>query len=91
MRKFIFVLVFLCSYLVPWAHGISESQQQAIVEGGNLSYLWLGTIHMLTGYDHLLFILGVIYYLTGFKDILKFITAFTLAHSISEARSRRID
>lgn len=39
---------------------------------------------MLTGYDHLLFLAGVIFYLKGFKDILKFITVFTLGgHSIT--------
>jgi hypothetical protein len=71
--------------LVPsaYGHGISESQQHAILEGGNLQYLWLGAMHMVTGYDHLLFLFGVIFYLTGLKDILKFVTAFTIGHSIT--------
>ena len=38
---------------------------------------------MLTGYDHLLFLAGVIFYLSGFKDILKFITVFTIGHCIT--------
>ena len=38
---------------------------------------------MLTGYDHLLFLVGVIFFLKGFKDILKFITVFTIGHSIT--------
>jgi hypothetical protein len=38
---------------------------------------------MLTGYDHLLFIFGVIFFLTGFRDIVKYITVFTLGHSIT--------
>ena len=37
-----------------FAHGMSEAEKQAIVEGGNLAFLWLGATHMLTGYDHLL-------------------------------------
>ena len=38
---------------------------------------------MLTGYDHLLFVFGVIFFLTGFKDIVRYITAFTVGHSIT--------
>lgn len=37
---------------------------------------------MLTGYDHLLFLAGVIFFLNGIRDILKFITVFTIGHSI---------
>ena len=65
------------------AHGISEADKKAMLDGGNLRYLWLGATHMLTGYDHLLFIFGVIFFLTGFRDIVKFITAFTVGHSIT--------
>ena len=38
---------------------------------------------MLTGYDHLLFLAGVIFYLNSFKDIIKFITVFTIGHCIT--------
>ncbi len=75
------ILLLLASSL--WGHGIAERDYQALMAGGNLAYLRLGTIHMLTGYDHLLFLLGVIFFLTGFKDIFKYITAFTLGHSLT--------
>lgn len=65
------------------AHGISEADKQAMLDGGYVQYIWLGATHMLTGYDHLLFIFGVIFFLTGFKDIVKYITAFTIGHSIT--------
>ena len=38
---------------------------------------------MLSGYDHLLFLLGVVFFLRHFLDIVKFITAFTIGHSIT--------
>ena len=38
---------------------------------------------MITGYDHLLFLFGVIFFITSFKEIVKFITAFTIGHSIT--------
>jgi hydrogenase/urease accessory protein HupE len=65
------------------AHGISAADRQAMLDGGYLEFTWLGATHMLTGYDHLLFIFGVIFFLTNFRDIVKYITVFTLGHSIT--------
>ena len=65
------------------AHGISEESKQAMIDGGYLKYIILGAEHMVTGYDHLLFLFGVIFFLTSFKDIVKFISIFTLGHSIT--------
>ena len=66
-----------------WAHGIDGSHAHALSKGGPGTYLWAGTIHMLTGYDHLLFLFGVMFFLTSLKDIVTFITAFTIGHSIT--------
>jgi hypothetical protein len=65
------------------AHGISPEARQAMIDGGYLRYIMLGAEHMITGYDHLLFLFGVIFFLTSFKDIVKFISIFTLGHSIT--------
>ena len=54
-----------------------------MIDGGNLEYIRLGAEHMLTGYDHLLFLFGVMFFLTRFTDIVKFVTAFTLGHTIT--------
>lgn len=85
-RKARIVVGMLLLVLLPtlaMAHGISEADKQAMLDGGYIRYVWLGATHMLTGYDHLLFIFGVIFFLTGFRDIVKYITAFTLGHSIT--------
>lgn len=66
-----------------FGHGMSEAEKQLIMEGGNLRYLWIGATHMLSGYDHLLFIFGIVFLLTRLKDIVKYITAFTLGHSVT--------
>lgn len=66
-----------------FAHGISEEAKQAMIDGGLLRYVWLGAEHMITGYDHLLFLFGVIFFLKTFKDIVRFISIFTLGHSIT--------
>lgn len=65
------------------AHGIDHESKLAMIDGGNLRYIFLGAEHMITGYDHLLFLFGVIFFLTTFKDIVKFISIFTLGHSIT--------
>lgn len=75
------LLVFLPTLLL--AHGVSPSDQAILTNGGLGSYIWVGAKHMVTGYDHLLFLVGVIFYLNNFKDIVRFITAFTIGHSIT--------
>lgn len=50
-----------------------------------ITYLILGAEHILFGIDHLLFVLGLLLLLTGFWKLIKTITAFTVAHSITLA------
>ena len=68
---------------IACAHGMSEAEKQAIIEGGNLRYLLLGATHMLSGYDHLAFVFGIIFFLKNFRDIAKYVTAFTVGHSVT--------
>ncbi|MEL6356261.1 MAG: HupE/UreJ family protein [Bacteroidota bacterium] len=84
-RSSTFVLTFLFTGLplLLLAHGVSSTDQAILANGNLLSYIWVGAKHMVTGYDHLLFLAGVIFYLNGFKDIVRFITAFTIGHSIT--------
>ena len=69
--------------LAAFAHGISDADKQRMLEGGYLQYVGLGASHMLTGYDHLLFLFGVVFFLTTFKDIAKFVSVFTLGHCLT--------
>ena len=83
MFKYILGLVSLLSTTSSFAHGLSEEAKQAMISGGYWQYVILGAEHMITGYDHLLFLFGVIFFLTTFKDIVRFISVFTLGHSIT--------
>ncbi len=83
MKYIAFIFANLLFTLTASAHGISDADKQGILEGGNLEYIKLGATHMLTGYDHLLFLFGVMFFLTRFGDIVKFITAFTVGHCIT--------
>ncbi len=68
---------------LAFAHGMPPEDIAKLERGGNLAYVWLGAKHMLTGYDHLLFLFGVVFFLTRAVDVVKFVTAFTLGHSIT--------
>ena len=46
-------------------------------------FLYLGAKHMVTGYDHLLFLVGVIFFLYRLKDVLLYVSLFTIGHSIT--------
>lgn len=83
MKTLLILSVLLLSSTIAFAHGISAADKQAMLDGGNLKYIWLGATHMLSGYDHLLFLFGVVFFLNTLKDIVKFVSVFTLGHSIT--------
>jgi hypothetical protein len=90
ISRFRFASAQLCCALVAAlctvsavAHSVSEQAQQRLLIGGFFDVAWIGAEHMLTGYDHLLFLLGVMLFLTRFSQIVIFITAFTAGHTIT--------
>ena len=46
-------------------------------------FLYLGAKHMVTGYDHLLFLVGVIFFLYRLRDVVLYVSLFTLGHSVT--------
>lgn len=48
-----------------------------------IPFLYLGAKHMVTGIDHVLFLIGVVFFLRRFKDILTYVSLFTLGHSLT--------
>ena len=46
-------------------------------------FLYLGAKHMVTGYDHLLFLVGVIFFLRRLRDVVLYVSLFTLGHSLT--------
>ena len=52
-----------------------------------VSYFWLGIEHLLSGIDHMLFVFGLLFLVSGAINLIKTITAFTIAHSITLALS----
>jgi len=68
------------------AHNIggSDAAFVAATRGPDpLPFMYLGAKHMVTGYDHLLFLIGVIFFLFRFRDIALYVSLFSLGHSIT--------
>ena len=67
-----------------YAHGVAEGDQ-AFIETINGpapgAFLYLGAKHMVTGYDHLLFLFGVIFFLYRMKQVAAYVTLFAIGHS----------
>jgi hypothetical protein len=66
------------------AHGITAGDKGFIQESAGvllIPFAYLGAKHMVTGYDHLLFLLGVIFFLYRLKDIGVYVTLFAIGHS----------
>lgn len=77
----------LCSALLvsaAFAHGVADSDKAFIANNPGVNvipYIYLGAKHMVTGYDHLLFLAGVIFFLYRLKDVGIYVTLFALGHS----------
>jgi len=69
---------------VAMAHGISVDDQAFLINnpGAHIGpYIYLGAKHMVTGYDHLLFLAGVIFFLYRLRDVALYVTLFAVGHS----------
>jgi HupE / UreJ protein len=66
-----------------FAHGVSPADKAFMEQGGLLAFMYLGAKHMVTGYDHLLFLLGVIFFLYRLRDVGAYVTLFAVGHSVT--------
>lgn len=77
------VLALLSSAAPALAHGVSAADRAFMEQGGLMAFLYLGAKHMVTGYDHLLFLFGVIFFLYRMRDVGLYVTLFAVGHSIT--------
>jgi hypothetical protein len=71
---------------VVGAHGVSGKDAVFLqsIQGAAIGPLmYLGAKHMVTGYDHLAFLVGVIFFLYRMKDIVQYVSLFTIGHSLT--------
>lgn len=87
-RRLALLLILLLPFLADqaFAHDVSSLDRELIASKPGLQpglYIWLGAKHMVTGYDHLLFLVGIIFYLRRIREIALFVTLFALGHTIT--------
>lgn len=90
-KRFLFVLFLVIPMLLSiptdtLAHGITLGDKnyiQTISGIAPIPFIYLGAKHMITGYDHLLFLFGVIFFLYRFKDVGVYVTFFAVGHIVT--------
>jgi hypothetical protein len=68
------------------AHNVTEGDAGYVQEVSGfhpIPFLYLGAKHMVTGYDHILFLLGVVFFLYRSKDVALYVSLFAIGHSIT--------
>ncbi|PYS01777.1 MAG: hypothetical protein DMG12_14945 [Acidobacteria bacterium] len=84
-----FVLLLVLPVLWPAtasAHGVSKRDASFVQSNAGRAigpFLYLGAKHMVTGYDHLLFLVGVIFFLYKLRDVVQYVSLFTIGHSVT--------
>jgi hypothetical protein len=77
--------LFMLAAIAPaFAHGVAAGDAQFMQQSSGtqlLPFVYLGAKHMATGYDHLLFLVGVIFFLYRMKDVAVYVTMFAIGHS----------
>ncbi|MFA8450014.1 MAG: HupE/UreJ family protein [Bacteroidales bacterium] len=82
--SFLGVIIFSMLCLSGYAHGVDENTQSFLTGNSGIAFgpfLYIGAKHMITGYDHLLFLVGVIFFLYRPKEVLLYVSFFTIGHS----------
>ncbi|PYR99492.1 MAG: hypothetical protein DMG15_29890 [Acidobacteria bacterium] len=72
--------------ILATAHNVSKRDAtfvQANTGAAVAPFLYLGAKHMVTGYDHLLFLVGVIFFLYRLRDVVQYVSLFTIGHSLT--------
>ena len=76
--------VLLLASVDAYAHNVAEGDKGYIQESSGVlffPFVYLGAKHMITGYDHLLFLFGVIFFLYRMKEVGIYVTLFAIGHS----------
>jgi hypothetical protein len=87
LSKRLITLFLLCFFsLTAYSHGVDDETQKFLLGNKGIAFgpfLYIGAKHMITGYDHLLFLVGVIFFLYKPKEILIYVSFFTIGHSLT--------
>lgn len=82
----VIILISAVVSVAAFAHGVDDGTKQFLTDNDGVAlipFLYIGAKHMVTGYDHLLFLVGVLFFLYRSKDVLIYVSFFTLGHSVT--------
>jgi hypothetical protein len=68
------------------AHGVAQDDASFFLTNVGPAigpFMYLGAKHMFTGYDHLLFLVGVLFFLYRMRDVFAYVSLFTIGHSVT--------
>jgi hypothetical protein len=83
------LLMLACWILLPaagLAHDLSDNNRAFVerIDGpAFVPFLYLGAKHMVTGIDHVLYLIGIVFFLHRLRDVLTYVSLFALGHSIT--------
>lgn len=86
LKKGIVFLLICFASATAYAHGVDDETQSFLLTNKGVAFgpfMYIGAKHMLTGYDHLLFLVGVIFFLYRPREILLYVSFFTIGHSLT--------
>lgn len=83
-------IIGLCLFVIgstgALAHGVDDNTERFLLANEGVAigpFLYIGAKHMVTGYDHLLFLVGVIFFLFRKREVFLYVSLFTLGHSVT--------
>ncbi len=86
LATLVFGIVLLSMSFDILAHGVDDNTRLFLEQNTGVQFIpfiYIGAKHMFTGYDHILFLVGVIFFLYRSKEVLLYISMFTIGHSIT--------
>jgi len=78
------VIILVALPAAVFAHDVAEGDKAFVrtIDGPAIApFLYLGAKHMVTGYDHVLFLLGVVFFLRRLREVVLYVSMFTIGHS----------
>jgi hypothetical protein len=80
------IALLLLSCAAAFAHGVTGSDKAFLEQSSGrqlIAFIYLGAKHMVTGYDHLLFLFGVVFFVHRMREVAAYVTLFAVGHSVT--------
>jgi hypothetical protein len=86
LSKLVLAILLISLSIDVFAHGVDDNTRVFLEQNVGVQFfpfMYIGAKHMFTGYDHILFLVGVTFFLYRSRDVLLYVSMFTVGHSIT--------